>query len=123
MCATGLRRKKTLGIPIAMPENPYQSPEYVGPPSTAPPPPNDTASIRSAVFFSLFVIQLPVALLSLLMLDGGRMSRACGFAIAMFWIAVLFLLLKRRFKLERSHIRFIRLGFLLFWLVAVLTVG
>ena len=91
--------------------NPHQPPDFSDPTPAAPTSP-DPQSLRSAVFFSLLAVQVPCALLALLVLDGGRTARECAVAIFAFWAFVACMLTTRRGPIQPRHILFIRWGFL-----------
>jgi hypothetical protein len=61
--------------------------------------------------FSLFQ-QLPCAVLTALMLDGGRMVRICLMAMLVYWAAVAWLLVRRPLCKGTTDLVFVRWGFL-----------
>src|SRR4051794_21374872 len=69
-----------------------------------------SAEYREPVRFTLLQ-QVPVAVLCLLMLDGGRMARVCGIAMVGFWCGVFLLWLRRPRQPTRTDLAFLRWGF------------
>jgi hypothetical protein len=61
--------------------------------------------------FSLFQ-QVPCAILTALMLDGGRMVRICLMAMLAYWAAVAWLLVRRPIRKGTTDLVFVRWGFL-----------
>ena len=66
---------------------------------------------REAIYFSLSQ-QVPWALLSLLILDGGNMARICGITMLGFWAAVALMMVRRPLSPSSFDIMFLRWGFL-----------
>ncbi len=66
---------------------------------------------RSAIFFTLFTQQVPLALLSLLMLDMGQSARVCGIAMIGFWAMAALILARRPDTPGASDLFFLRWGF------------
>jgi hypothetical protein len=64
------------------------------------------AAIRTSI-----ILQLPIALLMLLMLDGGFLAKIDGYATAGFWIGVAIVLLRRPGHPHRTDLFYIRWGF------------
>lgn len=67
---------------------------------------------RSPVMFAL-ALQIPIAIICLLMLDGGQLARICGIAMAAHWAGILLVMARRRHSPSMTDIVFIRLGFLM----------
>lgn len=67
---------------------------------------------RDAIYFTLFSQQLPIAVLCLLLLDGGRCARVCGIAMVAFWSAVALVMARRPDAPEPSDLLYLRWGFL-----------
>ncbi len=69
-----------------------------------------TGRYREAIVFTL-IQQVPCALLSMLMLDGGVMARICGITILGFWAAVALMMIRRPLSPTSFDIMFLRWGF------------
>jgi hypothetical protein len=69
-----------------------------------------TDRYREAIAFTL-IQQVPCALLSMLMLDGGVMARICGITILGFWAHVALMMIRRPLFPRSSDIMFLRWGF------------
>ena len=67
---------------------------------------------RDAIGFTLFGQQLPIAVLGLLMLDGGHSARLCGIAMIGFWSASALILARRPQTPRASDLFYLRWGFL-----------
>jgi hypothetical protein len=65
---------------------------------------------REAIVFTL-IQQVPCALLSLLMLDGGVMARICAITMLGFWAAVVLMMVRRPLSPSSFDIMFLRWGF------------
>ena len=65
---------------------------------------------REAIVFTL-IQQVPCALLSLLMLDGGIMARICAITMLGFWAAVALVMVRRPLSPSSFDIMFLRWGF------------
>jgi hypothetical protein len=74
---------------------------------------------RSPVMDAL-KIQIPIALLCLLMLDGGHLARICAVAIAGHWLGILLVMYRRPHAPTRIDVTLIRWGFLGIFLPIVL---
>jgi hypothetical protein len=68
-------------------------------------------SYRSPVMDALKV-QIFLAILCVLMLDGGYMAKLCGIALAAHWVGILLAMFRRPFTPTNADLRFIRWGFL-----------
>ncbi len=78
---------------------------------------------REAIYFSL-IQQVPCALLSLLILDGGGMGRICVITMLGFWAAVALMTVRRPLSPSSIDIMFLRWGFFpLYGLVVVLALA
>ncbi len=67
---------------------------------------------RSPIMFAL-AIQIPIAILCALLLDGGQMARICGIAMAGTWAGILLVMSRRPHSPTFTDHLFIRCGFLL----------
>ena len=65
---------------------------------------------RDAVYLALCQQGL-CALLSLLMLDGGRLARVCGVVVAVFWASAALLMLSRPTAPGRAQLALLKWGF------------
>lgn len=70
-----------------------------------------TENYRSPVIFAL-ALQIPIAILCALMLDGGQLARVCGVAMAANWLGVLLVMWRRPHCPTFMDLAFIRCGFL-----------
>lgn len=59
------------------------------------------------------VFQMPILLLSSLVLDGGGIAQVCFFALVAFWVGVGVLHIRRRGALSRVDLWLIRWGYIL----------
>ncbi|HEU5117943.1 MAG TPA: hypothetical protein VFT74_15055 [Isosphaeraceae bacterium] len=66
---------------------------------------------RRAIFFTLLGQQVPLAFLSLLMLDLGQSARICGIAMIGFWTAAALIMARRPDTPGASDLFFLRWGF------------
>ncbi|MEI7939975.1 MAG: hypothetical protein WCK27_25095 [Verrucomicrobiota bacterium] len=62
--------------------------------------------------FEAVAIQIVLALLSLLILDGGTVARICGIALLAFWSGVAVLIYRRPLSPSRADLQVIRFGYL-----------
>ncbi|MFO0908303.1 MAG: hypothetical protein U0794_08075 [Isosphaeraceae bacterium] len=67
-------------------------------------------SYRGALHFTL-AQQVPLAMICLLLLDGGRMSRVCAIAMFGFWAAAALILARRPHTPAAGDLAFLRWGF------------
>ena len=106
-------------------ENPYQSPN-VEPTessvtnhrsfrltrcSTSPDASITVGSFRDALVFSL-VQQLPLLVLSALLLDGGLVFQRVAIASIAYWVMTLLIMIRRGRNMSRSDILLLKWGFL-----------
>lgn len=73
------------------------------------------AALRAALFQ-----QVPCALLSVLMLDGGRTARACGVALLGFWAMAALLIARRPAGPRPGDLAALRWGFAPIFVACVL---
>jgi hypothetical protein len=66
---------------------------------------------REAVYFTLRQ-QVPLALLCLLLLDGGRTAKVCGIAMLGFWVGAVMIIARRPTSPNPGDLAFLRWGFL-----------
>ena len=66
---------------------------------------------RSPVMDALKV-QIPLAILCFLMLDGGYLARLCGIAMTAHWLGILLAMFRRPFTPTNVDVVYIRWGFL-----------
>ena len=106
-------------------ENPYQSPtditEEPAVPqhqsfrltqdSTAPDASLPIDTFRDAVIFTL-VLQIPLLLITALILDGGLIFKRVAIASVAFWILTLIIKIRRRPKLPDSDVLLVKWGYL-----------
>ncbi len=78
---------------------------------------------REAVFFSLLRQQVPWALLSMLLLDGGRVARISGITMLGFWAGVALMMVRRPLSPSSFDIMFLRWGFLPLNVLVIVLVG
>jgi hypothetical protein len=78
-----------------------------------------SADYRRPVKFAL-AFQLPICLLSLLMLDSGVFAKTCGYAMLATWLGVGLIWLRRPFSPKSSDLFFIRYGFFLVFAMALI---
>ena len=111
-----------------MPDNPYQTPNAV-PEAVAPKhrsfrltggsrftDSKSTETLSGAMKFAL-IQQVPLLFLASLILDRGVIFAHLLIAAAGYWIAAMAVLVRRRLKLAKSDITFLKWGYLL--LVAI----
>jgi len=67
-------------------------------------------SYRHPIVFAL-VLQVVIAVLSMLMLDGGQLAKVCGVAMAGFWIGGFVIIGRRPFNPTASDLLYFRIGF------------
>lgn len=65
---------------------------------------------RHAVYLALCQ-QVFCALVSLLMLEGGRLARVCGVVVAVFWASAALLILSRPAAPGKAQLALIKWGF------------
>ena len=73
---------------------------------------------RSPTFDAL-KLQIPIAILCLLMLDFGQLAKLCGVAIAAHWTGILIAMSRRPQAPTVTDIAFVRHGFLWIFLLVV----
>ena len=106
-------------------DNPYQPPN-ADPEGTAPnkhrsfrltPSPESAddsvalSTLRDAISFTL-IQQLPILLLSALLLDGGWVFKRVAVASVAFWIITLIILMRRGRNMPKSDLLLIKWGYL-----------
>ena len=106
-------------------DNPYQPPN-ADPEDTAPnkhrsfrltPSPESAddsvalSTLRDAISFTL-IQQLPILLLSALLLDGGWVFKRVAVASVAFWIITLIILMRRGRNMPKSDLLLIKWGYL-----------
>ena len=106
-------------------DNPYQPPN-ADPEGTAPnkhrsfrltPSPESAddsvalSTLRDAISFTL-IQQLPILLLSALLLDGGWVFKRVAVASVAFWIITLIILMRRGRNMPKSELLLIKWGYL-----------
>src|SRR5262249_12732787 len=62
--------------------------------------------------FEALAIHVIIAILSLLILDGGRAGQVCGVALVAFWAGAAVLIYRRPHKPSRIDLQIIRFGYL-----------
>ena len=62
--------------------------------------------------FEALAIQVVIAILSAMVLDGGRVAQVCGVAILAFWGGVAVLICRHPLKPSRIELQFVRFGYL-----------
>jgi hypothetical protein len=70
---------------------------------------------RPPVVFAL-ALQIPIAILCFLILDGGQLARICGIAMAAHWAGILLVMARRPQAPSTTDLAYIRLGFLMIFL-------
>jgi hypothetical protein len=70
---------------------------------------------RAPVMFAL-LLQIPIAVICFLVLDGGQLAKICGIAMAAHWAGILLVMARRPHAPLMTDIAYIRLGFLLIFL-------
>ena len=112
-----------------MMENPYESSnadpaESSTPESSTPGASDRVGTFRDAIVFTL-VQQLPLLLLSAMILDGGLVFKRVAIASLAFWILTLIIMLRRGRNIAKSDLLFIKWGYLpillatcVLWMVA-----
>ena len=96
-----------------MTENPYQSPAETAPPLEPTPSEAESAAPRRSAGSAIkdgLVIQTVLLLLSMLILDGGRLSKMYLIAMIAHWIVALVILIRRGKSLTRWDWLYIRFG-------------
>jgi hypothetical protein len=74
---------------------------------------------RRAIYESL-AIQLFISIFLLLILDGGLLARAGGYAMIGYWIGVVVILMRRPKQPSSIDLLYIRVGFLFLLTAAIL---
>jgi hypothetical protein len=72
------------------------------------------AAIRTSI-----ILQLPLALLMPLMLDGGFLAKIGGYSMAGFWIGVAVVMLRRPRNPGRGDLLYIRWGYPLMLVIGI----
>jgi hypothetical protein len=57
-------------------------------------------------------LEIPIALICFLVLDGGGLARLCAIAVAAHWAGILLVMTRRPHAPSLTDIAYIRLGFL-----------
>ena len=73
---------------------------------------------HSPLFFAL-ALQIPIALLCLLMLDGGQTAKVCGVAMAAHWLGVTLILHRRPLAPTVADLTFLRWAFPLIFAITL----
>lgn len=70
---------------------------------------------RSPVMFAL-ALEIPIAVICALMLDGGELARVCAIAMAAHWAGILLVMFRRPDLPTLTDRLFVRLGFLVIFM-------
>lgn len=106
-------------------DNPYQTPSSdtmessaplhqsfrLTPSSTSPDASPPFGTFRDAIYFTL-IQQVPLLMLSALLLDGGLVFKRVGIASIAFWFLALIILIRRGRTVPESDILVLKWGFL-----------
>ena len=77
---------------------------------------------RSAIWFAL-ALQIPIALVLVLLLDGGHLTRIGGYSMIAFWLGALAIVWRRPERPTLFDLAYVRMGYLPILGIAVLVSG
>lgn len=78
-----------------------------------------SSDYRRAALFSL-TLQFAIAVVCLMLLDGGVMAKGCGAAILLFWVVAGLVALRRPASPTTGVLWFWKWGFLPIWIVSAI---
>ena len=73
--------------------------------------------------FEALAIQVVIGILSLMILDGGRVAQVCGVALVAFWGGAVVLICRHPHTPSRADLQLIRFGYLPVVVLAFFLVG